>query len=718
MKIRLLFTCLLLICASLLFSQNEIWEKLPAEAQEVLKADIESKKVYPTKYTLYNILDTDMRSILDNAPKRSEDIDTDRLPIISIPTPDGAFLRFYIEEASIMHPSLQEKFPNIKSFAGYGVDEKDCYLRFDYSHKAYHFQILSAKYGTIKIDPLKSDNEVYQCYYKKDVFVSNDQDKFVCEFDGKVHVPEDYTPNSNSSFRQGDNDLRDYRCAIACTGEYTAYHGGTVADAMAAVNTTMTRVNGIFETDFSITMTLIANNDEVVYTNSSTDPFSNGSAGTMANQNRDNMNEVIGSANFDVGHVFGTAGSGLAYLNGPCGSNKARAVTAIANPVGDFFDVDYVSHEFGHQFGANHTQYNSCNKNSNTAMEPGSASTIMGYAGICNPNVQDNSDAYFHAISIQEIENYTTNGNGNNCPTTTDLGNNIPTVSAGNDYIIPRSTPFILTATGSDPDGDVLTYTWEQMDNSGSQTQPPEPTNTVGPMYRSLLPSLSNQRYLPSLPDVISGNNSTWEVLSSVGRDLNFRVTVRDNRPGNGLTEEDDCLITVDGSSGPFEITAPNTALTWQGGETQTITWNVANTNNAPVSCANVDIMLSLDGGSTFTTTLASNVSNDGSHDIIVPGIVSSTARIRVMCSDNIFYDISDENFTIDNLCEFDNLVVTEDYNNGDTEILRVGNNITATNIINAGAVIQYSAAVDIDLNIGFEVKVKGVFDAYIGPCQ
>ena len=718
MKIKVIITCFLLTYSFQLFAQNEIWEKLPNNAQNELKAKIQSEKVYPTKSSLFSIDDSEMKSILNTAPKRSDNIDTDRLPIISIPTPDGEFLRFYIEEASIMHPDLQSKFPNIKSFAGSGVEEKDCYLRFDYSHKGYHFQILSAKYGTIKIDPVKSEPEVYQCFYKRDVFVSDDQDKFVCEFDGEVHDTEDYVPNSNSSYRQGDNDLRDYRCAVACTGEYAAYHGGTVADAMAAINTTMTRVNGIFETDFSITMTLIANNEDVVYTNASTDPFSNGSAGAMINQNRDNMNAVIGSANFDVGHVFGTAGSGLAALNAVCGNSKARGVTAIGNPVGDFFDVDYVAHEFGHQFGGNHTQYNSCNRNNSTAMEPGSASTIMGYAGICNPNVQSNSDAYFHAISIQEIENYTTNGNGDSCPTTTDLGNTIPTVSSGGDYTIPRSTPYILTATASDADGDILTYTWEQMDNFGSQTQPPSPTNTNGPMYRSLEPSLDNQRYMPSLPDVIAGNTPTWEVLSSVSRNLNFRVTVRDNRPGNGLTEEDDALITVDGSSGPFVVTAPNTAVTWNTGGTQTITWDVANTNNAPVSCANVDIMLSTDGGFTYTVNLASNVSNDGSHDIVVPDIETTTARVRVMCSDNIFYDISDQNFTIDDSCVIDNITINQNYNSGDTEIISVGNNITATNIIRAGANIEYSAEVDIDLNIGFEVEIKGEFHAYIGPCQ
>lgn len=858
------------------FGQSEIWKKVDNKDQKELRNSINSNKVFPENYSLMEIDDVSMQSLLESSPKRSEDNNIENLPILSIPTPDGKIIRFYIEEASIMHPKLQNKFPNIKSYAGYGVDEKNSYLRFDYSHKGYHFQILSSRYGTIKIDPVKINNNVYQCYYKKDIYVSENQEKFVCAFNEKVHVPENYQAKSESRFLQGDNDLRDYSLAVACTGEYTSYHGGTEADAIAAINTTITRVVGIYERDFSITMTLIGNNDEVIYTDALTDPFTNGVASLMIDQNRDNMNAVIGSSNFDIGHLFGTSGAGLAYLNGPCGSNKARAVSAIANPMGDFFDVDYVCHEMGHQFGANHTQYNaqsSCNRNPNTAMEPGSGSTIMAYAGICSPNVQNNSDDYFHAISIEEIKDYTTTGNGNTCPTITDLGNTIPTVSAGNNYNIPSSTPFILTAIGSDADGDNLTYAWEQMDNDGSESQPPDPTNDDGPMFRTLDPSSDNQRYFPSLTAVVSGNDSDWEVLNSVGRALNFRVTVRDNAPGNGLTAEDDCLITVSGTSGPFEVTAPNTGVQWNTGESKTVSWNVANTNNAPVSCANVDIMLSTDGGYTFDTTLASNVSNDGSHAIVVPSLMSSFARVRVMCSNNIFYDISDANFglnappfpdycevtynnsncttgdfiddvifnTINNVgtgCALDgdnysdytsiktsveegisytlsvmpnpnyaqyfaayidwnldgdfqdanefydighvqeattesinmmvpsgtmmgeklmrvmcrygtnpltasdgcssghnygevedylievadpcdlNVTVTQNYNNGDTEIISASNNVTAANIISSGADIIYSAGMDIDLNSGFEVKVGAVFEAYIGPCQ
>ncbi len=646
MRIKSLLTFLTVLLTNLVFGQNSYWETIEKRKSEGIEKRVKQKAAYPTSFALIKFDETTLNNLLSTAPKRNSYNNKVELPILVLPMPDGTTMSFYIEEASIMHPKLQSKFPNIRSYAGYGIEDPNAYLRFDQSHKGYHFQVLSNSKGIIKIDPVKEEGNNHMVYFKKDVVVDNPLHKFECGFDPAVHGnKEEHIQHSESKFLQGDNDVREYKLAIAATGEYTNYHGGTIEDAMSAINTTMNRVIGIYEKDFSITMTLIANNNNVIYTDALTDPFTNGNASLMITENRDNMNAVIGSANFDVGHLFGTSGAGLAFLNGPCGSNKARATSAIANPVGDFFDVDYVSHEIGHQFGANHVQYNSCNRNNATAMEPGSGSTIMGYAGICNPNIQNNSDAYFNAISIEEIKDFTTYGNGNSCPTKTDLGNSIPTVSAGSNYTIPKSTPFILTASGNDADGDVLTYCWEQQDNTGSEPQPPVSTNINGPLFRTLPPTISDTRYFPNLNDVVSGNISEWEVLPSVGRTMDFRVTVRDNAPGNGLTNEDDMTVTVDVLSGPFILTSPNSNVQWNTGETQTITWDVANTNVAPVSCANVDLVLSLDGGLTFNTVLATNISNDGSHDITVPNLMSSFARVRVMCSDNIFYDISDVNF-------------------------------------------------------------------------
>jgi len=448
MRMKTFMTVFVILLSNLVFGQNTYWKTIDKSKEKDVEKRVKQKEAYPKTLTLIEFKEKTLKEFLSTAPSRGANINRTNLPVITLPMPDGTTMSFHVEEASIMHPELQSKFPYIKSYAGYGIEDKSAYLRFDRSQHGFHFQVLSANKGIVKIDPVKGEDKVHMAYFKKDLVVAGDIPHFECGFEASVHGQvEKKKGDSPSRFIQGDNDLRDYRLAVAATGEYTNYHGGTVADAVAAINTTITRVAGIYEKDLSITFTLVGNNNSVIYTDPMTDPFTNGNANMMIDENRDNMNAVIGSSNFDIGHLFGTSGAGLAYLNGPCGVNKARATSAVANPVGDFFDVDYVCHEMGHQFGANHTQYNSCNRNNGTAMEPGSGSTIMGYAGICAPNVQSNTDAYFNAISIEEIENFSTYGNGDNCPVKTDLGNSIPTVSAGGNVTIPKSTPFVLTAT-------------------------------------------------------------------------------------------------------------------------------------------------------------------------------------------------------------------------------------------------------------------------------
>ena len=445
--------------------------------------------------------------------------------------------------------------------------------------------------------------------------------------------------------KAGDCQFRTYQLALACTGEYATFHGGNVPDVMAAMVTTMARVNGVTEMDASVHMEMVPNNDTLIFLNAGSDPYDNGNGSNMLGQNQTTCDARIGSANYDIGHVFSTGGGGVAYLGCVCNNSiKAGGVTGQGSPVGDPFDIDYVAHEMGHQYGANHTQNNSCNRNNATAMEPGSASTIMGYAGICSPNVQNNSDAYYHAISLQEIGNFVT-GSGNSCSSRTTF-NDAPDASSVSNYNIPKSTHFVLTGIATDPDPDTLTYCWEQMDNA-TATMPPVSTNTGGPAFRSLEATESPDRYFPNLPDLLNNVTPTWEVLPSVSRTLNFRLTVRDNHFGGGCTDEIDMDVIVDGNSGPFLVTAPNTNVSWPALSTQTVTWDVAGTTAAPVNAANVDIFLSIDGGNTYPITLATGTPNDGTHDISVPNNQTSQARVMVRGSNNIFFDISNVNFTI-----------------------------------------------------------------------
>ena len=633
---------MLILCTQVLaqkeFPTDNFWHDISERDLQNLPLE---RRIIPISYRTLALDIPDIQNLLLQAPLRDLSISQKSKIILSVPMPDGSVQSFRVYYAPVMPDKLADRYPMIRTYIGQGIDDPTAYMKFDITQFGFHAMIRSASQGSVFIDPyFYGDNRYYISYYKKD-FAKNSL--WECTFD---EVNNAHPVEQNDNRFAGDCNFRTYTLALACTGEYASFHGGTVANVMAAYNTSMNRVNGVFEIDCSLTMVLHPNTDTLIFLNAGSDPYTNGDGGAMLGQNITTCNARIGSANYDIGHVFSTGGGGVAYLQSVCGSNKAGGVTGSGSPVGDPFDIDYVAHEMGHQYGGNHTQNNSCNRNNSTAMEPGSASTIMGYAGICNPNVQSNSDAYYHAISLQEIGNFTTGG-GNSCATTINPANSTPTANAGSDYTVPRSTPLVLTGSATDPEGLTgLTYCWEQMDNAVA-TMPPVATNTGGPAFRSLTPVAENYRYLPALSAVIANTTPTWEVLPSVARTMNWRFTVRDNAEPGGCTEEDNMNITVNGTAGPFIVTAPNTAVTWNVGENQTITWNVAGTTASPVSCANVKITLSLDGGFTYPVTLIASTANDGSETITVPNNPTTLARVRVESVGNIFYDISNTNFTI-----------------------------------------------------------------------
>jgi subtilisin-like proprotein convertase family protein len=615
--------------------------------------------------------------------------------LVSFPHPDGSMHTYKAYTNTTMAQGLADQFPEIRAYDAY--DDNGALVKWDITPHGLHVMIMQPGQSTIFIDPLiRGNNQYYIVYYKKDF----QTDKYrECAFDSDQEQMEKANlPLENGGIKSfGSCQLRTYRLALSATGEYTTFHGGTVGLAQAAQVTTMNRVNGVYEREMAITMVIIANNNLIVYTNSATDPFTNGNPGSMITQNQNNTNTVIGSANYDIGHVFGTNSGGLAGLGVVCSnSNKARGVTGSAAPIGDAFDIDYVAHEMGHQFGCNHTfagTTGSCNGNGNlaTAMEPGSGTTIMAYAGICSPlNVQNNSDDYFHGISLQEMGAYVTTGNGNSCPVTTALTNNAPVITSTNGNVtIPGGTPFALTAVATDLDGDPLTYNWEQMNNA-FQGAAPSATATTGPNFRSLPSNTSPTRYFPALP----GTSTTWERLPTVSRTMNFRVVVRDNSPGaGGCNDHEDVSVVVDGSSGPFVVTYPSaTGITWAGNSTQTVTWTVAGTATGSVACANVDIFLSTDGGATYPTLLANNVPNDGSQSITVPNTATTTARIMVMCENGTFFDVSDNNFTI--------TAATFDYTLGTTPTtvsICQPNNATFT--VNVGSIGGYNSPVTLSVS-------------------
>ncbi|WP_282030130.1 reprolysin-like metallopeptidase [Winogradskyella eximia] len=629
-------------------NSNELWTSVSGfkakQSEQVLrKIELKTEKFFQLNLE-------GLKNALLNVGDRENQGNT----VISFPNSEGKLNKFRVFEASIMEPELQAEFPDMRTYAGQGIDNPTEIIRFSITPKGLHAMFLGTSNGTQFIDPFSTTGNIYTVYAKKNLEARNFD--FECGVIDGLETLDRSFEDTTQARNANDGMLRNYRLAVACTGEYAAFHGGTTSGALAAIVVTINRVNSIYERDLSITMTLVANNTSIIYTNASTDPFNNDNTGTLINQSQNQINATIGSSNYDVGHTFSTGAGGLAGLGVTCSNNsKASGVTGIAQPIGDSFDIDYVAHELGHQFGAPHTfngTVGSCsggNRSASNAYEPGSGSTIMAYAGICgSDNIQIGSDAYFHQNSINRIWSHVTSTGS--CPINrTATGNNEPIADAGSNYTIPQGTPYKLDGSNStDVDGTAsLTYTWEQYD-LGAAGLPTEFTST-GPLVRSFEGTADPIRYVPRLSDIFSngGTSTTWEKLAIVNRNINFKLTVRDNDASGGQTDDDQMTATVTTAAGPFTVTSQNVpGQSWIVGSTETVTWNVAGTTGNGVNEANVNILLTTDGGATFLT-LASNTPNDGSHNIIVPNVSSSNCRIMVEAANGIFFNVNSDNILI-----------------------------------------------------------------------
>ena len=644
------------------FSQNlssqNFWQQLEKKESSYHNNDILPRKSVPKKYALVSLELQKFENHLINQKSRGNK------KIIKLPNASGDLKRFLVKETSYLAPKLAAKYPMIKSYSAQGIDDPTAIAKISLGTNGLHALISSGNKSTLYIDPFTINKRQYIVYNRNDLKTENNN--FNCQVEEaskKIVTPSILQKNAN------DGKLRTFRMALACTGEYSQFHlkrqniPNTATEAvkkaaiLSAMNTTMARVNEVYERDLAVRMVIVNNNDDLIFLDENTDGFTNNDPDFLIDESQQKCDAIIGNTNYDIGHTFSTGGGGLAQLSSVCVTgNKALGITGRGQPIDDPFDIDYVAHEIGHQFGATHTfngTAGSCSGNTttSTSVEVGSGTTIMAYAGICAPqNVQNNSDDYFHTVSIAQMWAHV-NGTGN-CATQSNTNNDAPVANAGPNVSIPKGTPFVLKATATDPQGTAsLTYNWEQTD-SEIATMPPLPTNTIGPTFRSLPSSSSPNRYLPTLTNVVNDTSDEWIVLPSVARELNFALTVRDNNAAGGSSDRDDMTVTVTDAEA-FTVTAPNNSVTWGTGSSQTITWNKGTTDQSPINCTKVNIKLSVDGGLTFPITLKENTDNDGSEDIIIPNNPTTEARIIVEAADNIFYNVNATNFTIDSTPTF-----------------------------------------------------------------
>ncbi|MFN2261700.1 MAG: reprolysin-like metallopeptidase [Psychroflexus sp.] len=652
-KINLLFLFSILMTVST-YGQK-FWQE--SNIDRVSKDKIIEYSATVTKADYFSLNVNEVREFLKNAPLKSEVQSSD--VNMNIPLGNDKMMNFEIFKTNTISGDLAEKYSNINSFVGKSKSGEN--LRITLTKQGFYGSIYSPESGkTTYINPISKDANIHYVFDRNN---TKNESFFECQVETEVQQQTNSVSNDeNETFTIDDSTLRTYRLALSSTGEYSEFHidqageqNGSVADqkaaVLAAMVVTIDRVNEIYERDLAVTLEIIEDNDDLIFLNENTDPFTNQNGGIMLSENQNTVDNIIGSPNYDIGHVFSTGGGGIASLGSVCNPNqKAAGVTGSPNPVGDPFDIDFVAHEMGHQFGANHSFNNACGgaRNGATAYEPGSGSTIMAYAGICPPNVQNNSDATFHYTSIQEIAN-NIDGNGGICAEETTISNTAPSITSLQDYTIPNGTAFKLEADATDNESDILTYTWDQLDNQTFNPQPPESDSPSGPNYKSTLPSSNSMRYFPNISSVLNGNlTPTWEVTPDVSRVLNFGLTVRDNNSVGGQVSTETMQVNVS-NSGPFQVTSQSEeGLNFEQGETITVEWDVAGTDSGNINTSNVNILLSTDSGETFETVLASNTANDGTEEVTLPSDQVAFGRIMVEAVDNVFYAVNDEFFAID----------------------------------------------------------------------
>ncbi|WP_294292381.1 reprolysin-like metallopeptidase [uncultured Chryseobacterium sp.] len=640
MKRKFLLVCAI-SAASAAYAQR--WEPSSQKSSEIRKG-VEVKYAYKVDLP-------SLRNLLKDAVETGAGA---KPVIISLPTAEGKVEKFAVYSNPVMEKSMADRY-GLGSYVGVGIDDPSKYLRF--STAPTEIQSMIIKDGVFQfIEPISNDKKTYGVFYKTKRTESDNG--FECTTDEKnskdIKMLEDYGRKKLShvgiTSRPATTKYRTYRLALSTTGEYTKKFdpsGGTT-NTVTQMNATMTRVNGVFEKEFGIKL-IIQDLPNIIYTDPATDPYT----GNLNLQLQQTLTSQVGNANYDMGHVFNAAGGngnagsiGSTCVN-PATSNslaKGSAFTQNTTPTGDLFDIDYVAHEMGHQLGANHT-FSHVSEGSGVNVEPGGGTTIMGYAGITGDNVQANTDAYFHYVSINQILNSL--DSKTTCGTSQTITNNTaPVIAPLTSYTIPKGTAYYLEASAVDTDP--IKYSWEQYDSVDSYNSISGDSgwgyNAQGSVARSFFGTTSGRRYFPSLSSVMAGNLTDkvkWETVSYIPRTLNYAVTVRDENTVRPLLVSSETTLTV-GNDGPFKFSGLTTSTVLYNNAPNTITWDVANTNAAPYNASAVKIEYTTDltNGSTWTQLVASTP-NTGSYTVQMPSGLTGAVKLRISAVGNVFYAVS-----------------------------------------------------------------------------
>lgn len=641
------------ICVFAQSASAQIWEDISQTNFEKTQTASEASASMSWARTLKTNM-SDLEFVLNQAPHERLGASN---TTIDLPLPDGGVATFALTYSPIVAEGSMGERSDIQTFHVVDVTNSANVGRLDMTFRGFHGMFIHNG-ERVFIDPAASTDSYYS-YYDSDYVVKEGRDasdRIKCDTEG--HSDDDHFTSSRRK-SSGINtaqktsfgtDLRRYRIAVAATGEYTQYFGGTKEDGLAGIVTAINRLNVIFESEMAVRLELVANNESVIFTDPVTDPFTHSDRSTLLGEVGSVLDTEIGDANYDVGHVFGVFGGGIARLGAVCSSGKARGVSGTSRPDRSSF-ITLFAHEVGHQFNAPHSfngSTSNCkdNRSGSSAVEPHSGSTIMSYAGICgSENLRGGKDTFFHNSSLTFMNDFVENSNrGGRCAVLTPLSNTAPIVEAGEDGAIPALTPFTLTGQASDADGDDLTHIWEQLDIGPANDGPGDFVDDgQRPLFRSFQPSPTPSRTFPQLAQVLSGDILMGEVLPTEDRDLTFRMTARD---GKGGVTDDERILRVSAAAGPFIVETP-TELSLPGAMPYTVTWDVANTTADPINCAAVSLSLSTDGGNSFSYPLIENTENDGSATVEIPNVATSSARLKASCATQPFFAVNDANFEI-----------------------------------------------------------------------